>query len=85
MEWSGAHGVTEGRLGEQSCAVVRILDVRDRDRRVVHAVVDDRVHRHSYAVFRQYLRVHRFIYIYIYIYIYVFFFLFVDVCMITCV
>ena len=63
MEWSGAHGVTEGRLGEQSCAVVRILDVRDRDRRVVHAVVDDRVHRHSYAVFRQHLRVHRFIYI----------------------
>lgn len=55
MQGPRAHGVAERRLGEQPGAVVGVLHVGDRDRGVVHAIIDDRVHRHGHAVLRQHL------------------------------
>lgn len=55
MERPSPHGVPERGLSQQSGAVVSILDIRDRDGRVVNAVVNHRVDGHSHAVFRQHL------------------------------
>lgn len=59
MKRSRSHGVSQGGLGQESRAVMRVLHVRNRDGRVVHTVVNHRVDRHGDAVFRQDLAEHR--------------------------
>lgn len=56
MKRPGAHGVSEHGLSQQSGAVMSVLNVRDRDGRVVHAVIHHRVNGHCHAVLRQHLR-----------------------------
>ena len=51
----GSHRVPKRCLRQQFGAVMSVLDVRDRNRRVVHSIVHHRVNRHRHAVLRQHL------------------------------
>lgn len=55
VERPGSHHVTKGSLSQQFGAVMSILNVRDSNRRVVHAIVHYRIHRHRHTVLRQHL------------------------------
>lgn len=51
----GSHRVTKRCLRQQFGAMMSVLDVCDRNRRVVHSIIHYRVNRHRHAVLRQHL------------------------------
>lgn len=46
-----AEDISQGRLGKKARRVVRVLHIGNRNGGIAHPVVNDGVHRNSYAVF----------------------------------
>jgi hypothetical protein len=59
MQMPCAHRVTKGGLGQQSCRMMGIFNVRNRNSSVIDAIVNYSIHANGDAVFCQNLNANR--------------------------
>jgi len=57
MKRSRSHGISQSRLGQQSCTVMRVFHIRDWNSCIVNAIINHRVDGHCDAVLCQYLQI----------------------------